>query len=237
MMLLLGVLTYIFWKKNKRYQKESNTSSFELLNCSSSLPPMRRDLSDLSSINPVPKPPRTGQYGDSFSRMSVATAHGDDDDSKLRLTWQDELNCNYVSSPYMMFSQPVLSDSSRSFVSWLDNRPGSRASIVTMSTMISSPSDLPPSLQHSHSHPPRSQQKPGLARPGYVTLPRKVRPRAGLDCLGPRTSADGSSLSNINKFPSVAETGGETGLELWTESAAEELKRSLLDPILEQDLE
>ena len=98
LMLLLGVLAYIFWKKNKKYQKESNTSSFELLNCSSSLPPMRRDLSDLSSINPVPKPPRTGQYGDSFSRMSVATAHGDDDDSKLRLTWQDELNCNYVST-------------------------------------------------------------------------------------------------------------------------------------------
>ena len=66
------------------------------------------------------------------------------EDSRQRLVWQDDLNSNYVSSPYMMFSRPEHSDTSSSLISWLDNRPGSRASIVTLSTMVSSlQSELP----------------------------------------------------------------------------------------------
>ena len=141
MIIIVGIDFLVWFLKRKKIQRKSNASSFELLNASSTLPSMRKEELDRSSINPVPKPPRTGVYGEAFSRMSLAMPR---EDSRQRLVWQDDLNSNYVSSPYMMFSRPEHSDTSSSLISWLDNRPGSRASIVTLSTMVSSlQSELP----------------------------------------------------------------------------------------------
>ena len=247
---IAGVLVYML-RRRKLLKKTKNASSFELLNSSLTLPPMKKDHLN-SPVNPLPKPPRTGLYGDAFSRMSVSTIA---DDSQVMLTGQDELNCNYIPSPHMVFSRPQQSDTSSSFVSWLDNRPGSRASIVTISSVMSSPpveisTELPHHLLplvHSHSHPPY----PAHSRPGYVTLPRKAKPRSQLDCLGPRTSADGSSHTNINKItlhgvkfspsqPAVLEERANSvavaaDVEVRAESPLQQ--RSLLDPILEQELE
>ena len=130
---------------------------------------MRRDQLDPAFVNPLPKPPRTG----ASSRRSLALGPND---SHVLLTEQDELNCNYLTrgpspGPHLMFSSQSFPTSSSisehpALVSWLDNRPGSRASIVTLSSLVSSP-PVVPSLVHSQTHPPSGQ-----ARPGYVTLPR-----------------------------------------------------------------
>ena len=104
-------------------------------------------------------------------------------------------------------SQPPRVPDNLESLQWLHQRPGSRASIGTVSTMMSSyysdypPSSTehkPPSLVRNQTHPPQQQQ----TRPGYVTLPRKPKARPPspfipLDNLGPRTSADGSSFHNI----------------------------------------
>ena len=263
MSLFIGLLVYLLWRK--KFQKKTKDSSFEMMSSSSSsnpnmsvstllpkfptLPPMRRDQLGPSFINPVPKPPRTG----ASSRSSLALGPND---SHVVLTEQDELNCNYMMagpgpshSPHLMFSNQSFATSSSisdhpAFVSWLDNRPGSRASIVTVSSLVSSPPAIP-SLVHSHTHPPCSQ-----ARPGYVTLPRKPKQRppvSTVDYLGPRTSGDGSSLTNINKitltamkFPPLPENIQQleptTGLEQEVGGAdTSPLQRSLLDPIPEQE--
>eukprot|EP00092_Neocalanus_flemingeri_P022217 GFUD01024096.1.p1 GENE.GFUD01024096.1~~GFUD01024096.1.p1 ORF type:complete len:344 (+),score=58.19 GFUD01024096.1:39-1034(+) len=103
----------------------------------------------------------------------------------------------------------------------LVNRPGCRASIGTIS--ISSMSTIDPiygTIEHPYPLPyPQHTFKPSHPnsppnhpichqRPGYVTLPRRPksshaqRPSlSSLDCLGPRTSADGSSHSNISTLP------------------------------------
>ena len=233
--LSIGLLVFLLWRKNERNERKER--SFEMLSSSSSvstlptfptLPPMRRDQLEQSFINPVPKPPRTG----ASSRLSLALDAAND--SAVLLTEQDELNCNYLASSQS--SQPALS--------WLDNRPGSRASIVTISSLVSSPPAIP-SLAHSQTHPPCGQ-----ARPGYVTLPRKPKQRppvSAVDYLGPRTSGDGSSHSNINKitltamkFPPLPENNpqleGTAGLEQEVGGAdTPPLQRSLLDPIPEQE--
>ena len=114
MIIIVGISFLVWFLKRKKIQRKSNASSFELLNASSTLPSMRKEELDRSSINPVPKPPRTGVYGEAFSRMSLALPR---EDSRQRLVWQDDLNSNYVSSPCMMFSRPEHSDTSSSLIS------------------------------------------------------------------------------------------------------------------------
>ena len=166
MSIFIGLLVYLLWRK--KFRKEPKQSSFEMLSPSSSssastllptfptLPPMRRDQLEAAFINPVPKPPRTG----ACSRRSLALGAND---SHVLLTEQDELNCNYMSpgysqSPHLLFSNQSFATSSSisehpALVSWLDNRPGSRASIVTVSSLVSSP-PVVPNLVHSQTHPP-----------------------------------------------------------------------------------
>ena len=248
--LSIGLLVFLLWRK--KFRKERKESDFEMMSSSSvstlptfpTLPPMRRDQLEPSFINPVPKPPRTGA-----SSRSLAL---DANDSHVLLTEQDELNCNYMTAtprPHIIFSNQSFAPSSSlsdhpALVSWLDNRPGSRASIVTVSSLVSSPPVIP-SLVHSQTHPPCAQ-----ARPGYVTLPRKPKQRppvSALDYLGPRTSGDGSSHSNINKisltamkFPPMPENNpqleGTADFEEEVGGAdTPPLQRSLLDPIPEQE--
>ena len=176
----------------------SVSSTFALLSSASVLPPMVRAAESEHGpashpTNPVPKPPRTGVYSNLGRRSSLALPPGvRSQDSLLAPHYGDSLEC------------PEL-------LRWLSHRPGSRASVGTASTLLSSHHEAAAQLQHPAPPPPlaRHQTHPPhqpAARPGYVTLPRKPRSRPltpapsvclPLELLGPRTSADGSSFHNI----------------------------------------
>jgi len=79
--------------------------------------------------------------------------------------------------------------------SLVNNTPGTRASILTSRGLLE-PVPVYGTLRHAPSRTPSYRQ-----RPGYVTLPRRPRQRPAIyqdDGLGPRTSADGSSINNIS---------------------------------------
>ena len=176
---------------------------------------MKKDTSDAPWVaeetNPLPKPPRTGFYNnDNYSsatcsrRASVAIPG--------IVANHDTFLSHYVSHQQLALAHTVPSPSlglrdnleTPELLQWLNNRPGSRASIGTASTLMSSqlsdyPSlSQPPPLTRNETHPPNQ-----ISRPGYVTLPRKPRVRPQmipLDTLGPRTSGDGASFHNISSM-------------------------------------
>ena len=211
----------ILYRKRRTSPKPSDSSNiYSILNNSSSLPSMRKDTSDAPWVaeetNPIPKPPRTGFYNnDNYSsatcsrRASVAIPG--------IVANHDTFLSHYVSHQQLAHTVPGPSLGLRDnletpeLLQWLDNRPGSRASIGTASTLMSSqlsdyPSlSQPPPLTRNETHPPNQ-----ISRPGYVTLPRKPRVRPQmipLDTLGPRTSGDGASFHNISSMmtPPVAD--------------------------------
>jgi len=106
----------------------------------------------------------------------------------------------------------------------LCNRPGSRASIGTISTVSTLhpgyATTMHPYLHYlpQQSYPPHHQsmvQTNYHPRPGYVTLPRRPkqshqRSLSTGDSLGPRTSADGCSHSNISTLPMNSHTNIST---------------------------
>ena len=216
---------FFFRKYMKSSKPPDSDNIYAILNSSSSLPPMRKE--DLhapwvaNEANPVPKPPRTGFYNnDSYSatvsrRSSVAIPG--------IVANHDTFLSHYVSNKQL--DQPDLRPGHEhslglrdnletpELLQWLNNRPGSRASIGTASTLMSShlsdnpasplPLHQPPYLSRNQTHPPIQ-----VSRPGYVTLPRKpkIRPQMiPLDTLGPRTSGDGASFHNISSMMTVAD--------------------------------
>ena len=212
----------ILYRKCRTSPKPSDTSNiYSILNSSTSLPSMRKDASDVPWVagetNPLPKPPRTGFYNnDSYSsatcsrRASVAIPG--------IVANHETFLSHYVSHQQLDQPVPVLRDTLETpeLLQWLDNRPGSRASVGTTSTMMSSqpshypasvsPFPQPPSLSRNQTHPPNQQ----ISRPGYVTLPRKPKnrpPMIPLETLGPRTSGDGASFHNISSMmtPPIAD--------------------------------
>ena len=206
---------FIICRKCQTSPKPSDSSNiYSILNNSSSLPSTRKDTIESRSwvaeeANPLPKPPRTGFYNnDSYSsatcsrRASVAIPG--------IVANHDIFLSHYVSHQQLAHTVPGpslgLPDNLETpeLLQWLNNRPGSRASIGTASTLMSShPSDYPslsqpPPLSRNETHPPNQ-----ISRPGYVTLPRKPRVRPQmipLDTLGPRTSGDGASFHNISSM-------------------------------------
>ena len=216
LLVLLSVLGSLFcyWRHKKKVSESGNVSSFSILNNTNSLPPMKKEDLDIPFSNPVPKPPRIGLYNSNNNVL-----HGVDlDSSTLRSNNaavpynHERFLSHYISNQHLYNfpqypSQPPRVPDNLESLPWLHQRPGSRASIGTVSTMMSSyysdypPSSTehkPPSLVRNQTHPPQQQQ----TRPGYVTLPRKPKTRPPspfipLDNLGPRTSADGSSFHNI----------------------------------------
>ena len=204
----------ILYRKRRTSPKPSDSSNiYSILNNSSSLPSMKKDTSDAPWVaeetNPLPKPPRTGFYNnDNYSsatcsrRASVAIPG--------IVANHDTFLSHYVSHQQLAHTVPSPSLGLRDnletpeLLQWLNNRPGSRASIGTASTLMSSqlsdyPSlSQPPPLTRNETHPPNQ-----ISRPGYVTLPRKPRVRPQmipLDTLGPRTSGDGASFHNISSM-------------------------------------
>jgi len=115
---------------------------------------------------------------------------------------------NWAISPRVDYGTKLLNDGS-------DLTPfkrcGSRSSFGTMNntgTTKTAPYDYSrvgycSHQQKQYSYPPYSQpvQSCQFNRPGYVTLPRRPKPsQASVVSLGPRTSADGCSNSNVSTF-------------------------------------
>merc|ERR1719318_680546 len=173
--------------------------------------------------NPVPKPPRIGDYGKmscedipgTLSRCSTRQTylHADtcdrdtshlNGDSPEDDTWARYDNFTSLGQPGMHFIDGL------DQIPLMSNLAGSRASLGTLSTIstidpIYGTIRRPYNPQHTTAHyqamPPPPNCHP---RPGYVTLPRRPKQRPALplgDTLGPRSSADGCSHSNISTLP------------------------------------
>lgn len=230
LLILLGVTGSVlcYCRHRKKVAAEGNVSSFSILNNTNSLPPMKKEDLNVPWTNPVPKPPRIGLYNSNNNVVTGVDLNSSTLRSSLNMPGiaavpynHERFLSHYISNQYLSHFPPAQYQSPQMRVNdnlemenpellhWLHQRPGSRASIGTVSTMVSSynsdypasalaMSHHPPSLVRNQTHPPQQQ-----TRPGYVTLPRKPKTRPlspfiPLDSLGPRTSADGSSFHNIS---------------------------------------
>jgi len=220
--LLVGGL--ILYRKCSKPSKPSESSNiYSILNNSNSLPTMKKDAPNVpwsaEDANPLPKPPRTGFYNNgSLSNSSVTCSRRASVAIPGIVANHDTFLSHYVSHQQLAHTGPQDTDvdlrdslETPELLQWLNNRPGSRASIGTASTLMSSLNtdyssfSQPPPLARNQTHPPNQ-----ISRPGYVTLPRK--PKNGhqlipLETLGPRTSGDGASFHNISSMmtPTLAD--------------------------------
>jgi len=206
----VSVFVYCIWIRKK---SPTNQSSFAILNSSTSLPPMRRDDLDVKFTNPIPKPPRTGVYNNNFLNSVDCSTLGRRKNLNMPgIVANDCFVSHYISNHHLV-SDPRNSPDflqSPELLTMINNQPGSRSSVGTLSTSVSSyqkneyhPYPTPtflPQFQRNQTHPPQN-----YSRPGYVTLPRRPRsrpvnpfPSVPLDDLGPRTRGDGSSLHSID---------------------------------------
>ena len=234
--LCLGLYFLLRSKKNcKVKSNDSNddvddiNNTYAILDTSNSLPGMRKEgSSNINWTNPLPKPPRTGAY-DIGTVINSATL---DRNTNINIqgivpTDRDRFMSHYVSSQYLgppglPHHDHVHAVGDAPHLDHLElmhliphNRPGSRASIGTASTLVSSHTQDPLSQSFNVPQLNRTQTHPPQYRPGYVTLPRRPRSRPltpssltpsssiPLDHLGPRSSGDGSSFHNIVQSPGV----------------------------------
>jgi len=173
--------------------------------------------------NPVPKPPRVGDYG----KMSCEDIPGTLSRCSTRQTYLPAETCDRDTSHLSGDSHEDDSwaryenftphgHPSMHFIDSLDQIPlmsnlaGSRASIGTLSTIstidpVYGTMRRPYQPQHTTALSQAMAPPPNChPRPGYVTLPRRPKQRPALplgDSLGPRSSADGCSHSNISTLP------------------------------------
>merc|ERR1719186_1172898 len=228
-------------RKFKAIKTSGLSNSFTILQYSDKGPAKDREKLKQAWTNPMPKPPRTGAYNTisyedmprTLSRSSTGQTYlladtYDGDTSHVSGDGYNDATLPRVETDWTRYAATAplgaykySSDhlDSPDMFTLISNRPGSRASLGTISTI----DPVYAAIKHSHTHPlypfpPHHQAvlSPSChTRPGYVTLPRRpkqshYRSLSTGDCLGPRTSADGCSHTNISTLPRNSSTNMST---------------------------
>jgi len=208
------IVIYCYAKRLMKIKSSSHSSSFTILEYKKK--PSIDSCTTTPWLSPRPSVHDKMSHEDvsgTLSRCSTRQAYlpevghhssGDDGDT-ITLPRSDSVTLPKVDLDLIATEALSLS----SLFTPMTNKPFSRDSIGTISTLpdpiyncVRRTTTFPPQY-HSYAH---STPVPTLwhQRPGYVTLPR--RPRYSkcqdqlLDTLGPRTSADGCSHSNISSM-------------------------------------
>jgi len=222
--LMLVIICCIRRFRDGKSRTSSHSSSFTILDYKDTKPTKDLDLFRPSWTNPMPKPPRTGAYDKmscedipgTLSRSSTRQTYlladpCDGDTSHLSVDGYDSATLPRSDTDWTRHEKTVTAPYPTDTLLMLPpfcNQAGSRASVGTISTIDPIYGTVRRTLPPQYAYAPHYPAMPSVchSRPGYVTLPRrpKISRRPALplgDSLGPRSSADGCSHSNIASLP------------------------------------